>query len=209
MTIIHATGTSESHYRAERATITARVAISSPNRSTSISTATKLHNRIAARGQQLRDSGDATWHAADAISSSARKSYEPGSKSKVIIEHFTSSRVRIKLANLELVGALVTELAELGVETNVEWSLTEAFRRKCEQYARKAAVGEARKIAEDYAEALGESIERVVSISDTPAGFSGSPARFSATNSGEPEVTVAEITVSASVKGEFETTLHG
>lgn len=205
MTLIHATGTSEFHYRAERATITARVGIASPDRSTSISRATELHNQIATRAQQLRDSGDATWHAADAISSVARKSYEPGSKSKVVIEHFTSSRVRIKLSNLELVGPLVSELASIGAETNVDWSLTETFRRKCERHARKAAVGEARRIADDYADALGEGISRVISISDAPPGFGGAQARFAASGANDPEVTIAEITVSASVKGEFTT----
>ena len=66
MTQIHATGTHESHHRAERATVLARVTIASTDRARSISDATALHNWIAARAQQLRDSGDATWHSADA-----------------------------------------------------------------------------------------------------------------------------------------------
>lgn len=208
MTTIHATGTRESHHRAERATVTARVFIVSQDRARSIEGATHLHNRIAARAQQLRDAGDATWHAADPISTWARKSYQEGSKSKVVVEHVTQSRVRIKLANLELVGPLVAELAEAGAETDVSWSLTEAFRRQCERAARKAAVGAAREVAEDYADALGERIVRVVSISDAPEtpSFGGPQARFAAASAGgSAEVTVAEITVSALVQGVFET----
>lgn len=208
MTTIHATGTRESHHRAERATITARVFLVSQDRARSIEEATRLHNRIAARAQQLRDAGDATWHAADPISTWARKSYQEGSKSKVVVEHVTQSRVRIKLANLELVGPLVAELAEAGAETDVSWSLTEAFRRQCERAARKAAVGAAREVAEDYADALGERVVRVVSISDAPdtPSFGGPQARFAAASAGgSAEVTVAEITVSASVQGVFET----
>ena len=207
MTTIHATGTSESHHRAERATVTASVSFVSQDRARSVEGATRVHNWIVARAQQLRDTGDATWHAADPISTWARKSYEEGSNSKVVVEHVTQSRVRIKLANLELVGSLVAELTGFGAETDVSWSLTESFRRQCEQAERKAAVGAAREVAEDYAEALGERIARVVSISDTPGAvsFGGPQARFASAAMGGPaEVTVAEIAVSASVQGVFE-----
>ena len=208
MTQIHATGTHESHYRAERATVSARVSIASTDRARSISDATALHNWIAARAQQLRDSGDATWHSADAPSTSVRKSYQEGKGSKVVIEHVTTSRVRIKLSNLEFVGALVEELSNAGAATDVGWALTEATKRERERQARKAAVGAARAIADDYADALGERVVRVVSISDGPQnfGYAGATMRSaSADFSGESaEVTVAEITVSASVQGVFE-----
>ncbi|HIY66351.1 MAG TPA: SIMPL domain-containing protein [Candidatus Agrococcus pullicola] len=205
MTLIHAVGTSESHYRAERATVTARISISSADRAESIAKATALHNRVAGRAQELRAGGDATWHAADPLSTWARKSFAEGSKSKVIIEHITSSVVRVKLSNLSIVGEIVAELAAAGAETRVDWSLTEDFKRQCERRARTAAVGEARQVADDYAEALGERVERVVSISDAQAGFGGAHPRAGAAGSAEAQVTVAEITVRASVKGEFET----
>lgn len=208
MTEIHATGTNESHYRAERATVTARVSVTSTDRSRSISDATSLHNWIAVRAKQLRESGDATWHAAEAPSTWARKSYQEGKSSKVIIEHVTSSRVLIKLSNLDLVGALVEELSSAGAKTDVSWTLTEATRRSRERQARKAAVGAAREIAADYADALNEKIVRVVSISDGPQnfGFAGGVARSAAASmsSEAAEVSVAEITVSASVQGVFE-----
>ena len=206
MTTIQATGTHESHHRAERATITAHVSIVSVNREQSISSATELHNRIVQRANELRASGDATWHAADPISTFSRKNYDQGKGSKVVIEHVTTSRVRVKLSNLELVSKLVDELSNAGARTNVDWTLTEAFRRECERVARKAAVSAARAVADDYAEALGERIVRVLSISDAPGGFAGGvQARFAADSAGGgAEVTVAEITVSASVQGDFQ-----
>ncbi|MBK0420425.1 SIMPL domain-containing protein [Leucobacter sp. CSA1] len=208
MTTIHATGTSELHLRAERATVSARVSVTSRARSESIAAATRLHNWAVQRAEQLRASGDATWHAADPISTWTNKSYAAGSKKTVVIEYTTSSRVRIKLSNLALVGEFVAELAEAGLSTDVSWALTEASRRECERRARKAAVDEARAVAEDYAEALGERIGTVVSISDSSSGGIQPQARFAsarASDAGAAEVTVAEITVSASVAGRYET----
>lgn len=206
MTTIHASGTSETHVLAERATITALVSVTSRDRSGSIDAATRLHRWLVQRAEQLRGSGDATWHSADAISTYSYKSYAEGKSKQVVFEHRTSSRVRIKLSNLSLVGALVTELAEAGVTTDVDWSLTEASRRVHERRMRKAAVEAAREIAADYADALGQRIASVVSISDTPMGGGTPMAAFarSAADSGAPEVTVAEITVSATVNGVYE-----
>lgn len=206
MTTIHATGTSESHHPAERATITAHVSEVSRDLSTSISLATSIHNRLVHRAQELRGSGDSTWYAADPISTWARKTYEQGSASTIIIEHVTSSRVRVKLSNLQLVSDVVTEFANMGVETNVSWSLTEVSRRSREREARKAAVAAAREVAEDYAEALGKRVVRVVSISDSErSSFDMPMPRMAmAMNAESAEVSIAEITVSATVAGVFE-----
>lgn len=205
MTTIHATGTAETHVLAERATITALVSVTSRDRSGSIDAATRLHNWLVQRAEQLRGSRDATWHSADPITTWSYKSYAEGKPKQIVFEHRTSSRVRVKLSNLSLVGALVTELAEAGVTTDVDWSLTENTRRVYERRMRKAAVESARETANDYAEALGQRIESVVSISDTPVG-GGAPAAFarSAAAAGASEVTVAEITVSATVSGVYE-----
>lgn len=205
MTTIHATGTAETHLLAERATITALVSVTSRDRSGSIDAATRLHNWLVQRAEQLRGSRDATWHSADPITTWSYKSYAEGKPKQIVFEHRTSSRVRVKLSNLSLVGALVTELAEAGVTTDVDWSLTENTRRVYERRMRKAAVESARETANDYAEALGQRIESVVSISDTPVG-GGAPAAFarSAAAAGASEVTVAEITVSATVSGVYE-----
>lgn len=205
---IHATGTSESHIQAERATITSRVSVVSTDRARGIADATALHNWVVQKAQQLRDNGDATWHSADAPSTWARKSYQEGKVKKVVIEHVTTSSVRIKLSNLELVGPLVEELSNAGAETDVSWALTDATKRAHEREARKAAVGAAREVAEDYADALGERIARVVSISDGPqgGGYPGPMMRAASADfsGGRAEVTVGEITVRATVQGVFE-----
>lgn len=205
MTTIHATGTAETHVLAERATITALVSVTSRDRSGSIDAATRLHNWLVQRAEQLRGSRDATWHSADPITTWSYKSYAEGKPKQIVFEHRTSSRVRVKLSNLSLVGALVSELAEAGATTDVDWSLTENTRRVYERRMRKAAVESARETANDYAEALDQRIESVVSISDTPVG-GGAPAAFarSAAAAGASEVTVAEITVSATVSGVYE-----
>lgn len=208
MTTIHATGTSTSSYPAQRATVTAHLSVADRDRPTSVEQGTSLHNRIVARAEGLRESGDASWHSAEPITTWARKSYDEGTRAEVIVEHITSSRVSIKLSNLERVSGLVTELALLGASTSVEWALTATFRRECERDARRAAVGEARIVAEDYAAALGERIDRVVSISDSREGGPGSPmlrmAAMDVSGVVEAEVTVPEISVSATVSGVFE-----
>lgn len=127
----------------------------------------------------------------------------------MIVEHITTSQVRVKLANLERVSDLVTEFAEAGAHTSVDWTLTVNARRAHEKSARKAAVGEAREIAEDYASALGERVVRVVTISDSQQPAFGGPGvrAMSAAAGGvqeTAEVTIPEITVSATVAGEFE-----
>ncbi|MDJ1370776.1 SIMPL domain-containing protein [Gulosibacter molinativorax] len=205
MTEIHATGTAETHHLAERATVQAHTSVASRDRSQSIQTASALHNRIVERAQQLRGAGDATWHAASPISTWTRKTYAEGSRTRVILEHVTTSNVSVKLANLDLVSQLVNELTEAGASTNVTWTLTEQSRRTHERAARKAAVASAREIADDYADALGERVVQVASISDVegrpvaPMGM----MRASAEATETAEVTIQEITVRASVTGVF------
>ena len=207
MTTIHATGSSQTHHLAERATVSARVSIAAPGREESIEGATRLHNLLVARAKQLRENDDATWHSADPISTWARKNYHDGTEANPATEYVTSSRVQVKLSNLDLVSAFVAELALLGAETDVAWSLTETSRRAHERAVRKAAVLAARDVAEDYAEALGERVARVVSVSDSSTVSMPMPGvRMMAAMDAAPsaEVTVAEIAVSATVQGEFE-----
>lgn len=123
------------------------------------------------------------------------------------MEYQTSSTVQIKLANLSLVSSIVTDLAEDGVSTDVEWSLTEVTKRQVEKQARKAAVVEAGNIAQDYADALGQRIVKAVKLSDIATPRKSPSSRFSdelGYFSGSAEVTVAEITVSSTVVGDYK-----
>jgi uncharacterized protein YggE len=63
-------------------------------------------------------------------------------------------------------------------------------------------------IAEDYATALGRRIGTVVSVSDAPSALFSAQPRFAAAGAfgdAPAEVTIAEITVSATVSGVYET----
>lgn len=209
MTTIHATGTSSTKHRAERATISAHISVTEESRSDSITKATNLHNSLLARAKQLAERGEAGRYEADPISTYARNSFGEGSGSgsETRIEYTTSSIVRIELTNLEIVSELVLELAEAGAQTSVSWSLTEASREQHLRTARKAAVTEARSVADDYAQALGETVESVTSISDTREGSFGAAPRFAMADmahGASAEITIAEIEVTASVVGVFE-----
>jgi len=207
MTTITASGTSTSYTPAERATIRARISIESPDRQRSVSISTQLHTALLARAVQLREHGDATWHAAEPLSTAAQLRYPNGTNKPSVTSHLTTSTISVKLANLEIVALIVDEFTRAGAEVTIDWALTEASKREREREARKAAVGDARAVAEDYASALGERITEVVSISDR--GVSGThynaAPRFAAAMSSEApaEVTIKEITVSASVEGIF------
>lgn len=208
MTTIHASGTSTQQVPAELATIHARVSATSTDRSLSIADATRTHNWLVERARTLQESGDAISFGAAPISTWAQKSYAEGSERRVVIDYQTSSRVSIKLTNLNIVSAVVAVIAEAGVETSVDWSLTDESQREREREVRKAAVGEARAVADDYADALGERIVRVVGVSDAPGGSIGPAPRLramAAAYEAAPEVTIAEITVSATVSGVYET----
>ncbi|MGY5764756.1 SIMPL domain-containing protein [Brachybacterium sp. DNPG3] len=212
MTTIQARGEHESHHVAERATITARISIASEDRERSIAEATALHGRIMGIARDLREQGAATWHAGEPIRTYGTRTYREGKSRRVVIEHRTTSAVRVKVSDLEQVSTLVTLLAEMGATTDVDWSLTEASRREHEKAARRSAVRVAREIAGDYAEALGERVGLVVSISDVPGGGAIAPMaasmRMVAGGAGAveaAEVTIAEITVRAEVTGLFET----
>ena len=205
MTIIHATGAAETRHLAERATVRARTSISSADRADSIARATKLHNGIVTRARQLCDEGGAVSFEADPISTWAHRVRDDSTGPAGVIEHTTTSEIRILLQDLDLVSPLISELAAAGAETNVEWSLTDDSRRAHEQAVRKTAVVAARAVADDYAAALGERVIRVESISDS--GMHGPGLRMVAMQSASAhaEVTLPEITVSATVQGSFET----
>lgn len=209
MTIIRATGTSTATYAAELAEIAVSVSVESQDRWRSIATANEAHNAVVARALALRESGDAVWHRADAPTTYSYRTVKPGTEREFIIVYRTSSTVRVRLSNLELVGSFMLELSEAGHGTDVSWSLTDDSRADAERAARRDAVARAGAVADDYAEALGTRIARVVAIDDADAGappIGGHMLRGAAPMSAPvAEVSVPEITVQATVRGEYET----
>lgn len=207
MTAITARGTSTRHYPAERATLGIRIESIESERFDSISGNGEKHNAALNRVRELEDSGDATWTHSDAPVTYERHvkstSSVPGAP-EYVVEYVTSSRVLVKVSNLSLVSGLVREFSFLGT-TSVSWALTEASRTQYESYARRRSVEKARDIAADYAEALQKDIVSVISISDVDQGVSVAGVRggAGASNSAAAEVSIPEITITASVTGEY------
>lgn len=215
MTEITAQGESTRHYAAERATIT----ISSlTEEDTSLplgfgsseTNGQRAHRRATEITRSLVESGDATWEHHDPVSTYTRiiaietpKGEEPRSEKRT----FSRTRSLVKLSNLSVVSRVVTSLQEEGFEAYVSWNLTEVSRKEYESRARRRAVEKSRERASEYADAIGKSVFRVLSISDVvPAEplFSKARSAVAGGAGGAPEITIPEIAVSASIVGVFD-----
>lgn len=203
MTIITTTGKAEAHYVAERATLTLRIEHRATDRNQSITMATAIHNFLLARSEQLHEEGDATWLSSEPLSTYVEKTLAEGSKKTVITEYVTRSVIRVKLSNLGLVADLVDEFSRSGAEVDVDWALTEDSRKRYERRMRKEAVLAAHFRALDYAEALDQKIIETVRISDGSHYGDDYPHLRARFDDGVAKVTIAEITVSAKVSGEY------
>lgn len=201
MTLITVEGLGERHLRAERATLTAQVAIAHRDRAHSIVQGTAAHARIAQHAAQLRDSGAATWHSVDPLATNVRTWTDKDGKKHQ--DHVTNGTVRIKLGRLSIVADAVAELSALGATVSTSWALTEATKRHVTKELRTAAVQDARGKADDFAAALGAQVTGVVRVTEkadyTPQGVRG------AASGQKDELTIPEITVRVNITGEYET----
>ena len=199
MTVITVSGLGESHNRAERATLTAEVAIAHADRAMSIRQGTAVHAQLAEEAARLRASGAATWHSVDVLSTSARVwTDKDGVKHR---DHVTRGTVRVKMSRLAEVADVVAVLSTFGAAVSTSWALTEVTRDGVTRHLRTVAVKDARAKADDFAAALGQTVQRVVAIREDD-GYAPQGARGSG---GAPELTIPEITVRVAVKGDFET----
>lgn len=201
MTVITVDGLGERHLLAERATLTAHVAIAHRDRSDSIKQGIAVHTRIARSVAQLRDSGAATWHSVDPLATNVRTwTDKDGRKHQ---DHVTNGSVRVKLCQLALVADTVAELSALGATVSTSWALTETTKLRVTKELRTAAVQDARAKADDFASALGAAVARVVRVAET--GGYAPPGVRGAAGSQKEELTIPEITVRVGIKGEYET----
>jgi uncharacterized protein YggE len=201
MTSITVEGLGERHLRAERATLTAHVAIAHRDRSESIAQGTAVHSRIAHSAAKLRDSGAATWHSVDPLATNARTwTDKDGRKHQ---DHVTNGSVRVKLGQLALVADAVAELSALGAAVSTSWALTETTKSRVTKELRTAAVRDARAKADDFAAALGAKVADVMRITET-AGYAPQGVRGAAAGQ-KDELTIPEITVRVGITGEYET----
>ncbi|WP_460799525.1 SIMPL domain-containing protein [Microbacterium sp. GXF0217] len=199
MTVITVAGLGESHRMAERATLAAEVAIAHQDRATSIRQGTAVHAQLAEQVVRLRSSGAATWHSVDVLSTSARVwTDKDGAKHR---DHVTRGIVRVKMSRLAEVPDAVAALSALGATVSTTWALTEITRDAVTRHLRTVAVKDARAKADDFAAALGQTVQRVLAIREDE-GYVPQSARGAG---GGPELTIPEITVRVAVKGDFET----
>lgn len=201
MTLITVDGLGERHLLAERATLTARVAMAHASRDRSMELGASTHSQIAERAARLRDSGAATWHSVDVLSTNVRVwTDKDGNKHQ---DHVTDGSVRIKLGRLDLVSDVVAELSALGASVSTAWALTDATRLRTTRELRVFAVRDARAKADDFAVALGTSVSAVATLRESngqvASGARGAPAPA------RDDLTIPEITVRVAVIGEFET----
>lgn len=201
MTTITVDGLGERHIVAERATLTARVAIAHAKRERSMELGAAVHAQIAQRAAGLRGSGAATWHSIDVLTTNVRVwTDKDGNKHQ---DHVTGGNVRIKLARLDLVAEAVADLSAIGATVSTDWALTDATRSRTTRELRVVAVQDARAKADDFAAALSTSVTRVVTLRET--GGPGGPAVRGAAGGARDDLTIPEITVRVAVVGEFET----
>jgi len=201
MTTITVDGLGERHIIAERATLTARVAMAHANRDRSMESGVAVHSQIAERAARLRDAGTATWHSIDVLTTNVRVWTDKDGKKHQ--DHVTSGNVRIKLARLDLVSDVVAELSALGASVSTDWALTDATRLRTTRELRVVAVQDARAKADDFAAALKTTVRNVATLreSNGPAA----PALRGAAGGAREELTIPEITVRVAVVGDFET----
>lgn len=201
MTTITVEGLGERHIIAERATLTARVAVAHANRERSMELGASVHSQLAERAGRLREAEAATWHSIDVLTTNVRVwTDKDGRKHQ---DHVTSGRVRIKLARLDLVSDVVADLSALGATVSTDWSLTDATRLRSTRELRVVAVQDARTKADDFAAALGTSVREVAALRETNGPVV--PALRGAAGGAPEELTIPEITVRVAVVGEFET----
>ncbi|WP_164233643.1 SIMPL domain-containing protein [Microbacterium hydrocarbonoxydans] len=201
MTRISVDGLGERHILAERATLTARVAMAHADRDRSIAAGTALHAKLADRATRLRAGGEATWHSVDVLTTNVRVwTDKDGGKHQ---DHVTSGAVRIKLGRLDLVSDVVAQLSALGAAVSTEWALTETTKTRATRELRAVAVQDARAKADDFAAALGTSVDSVAALRETSGHAAG--GLRGAAGGPKDDLTIPEITVRVSVVGEYET----
>ena len=209
MTLIRTLGTAERHLGAERATLSVHLDVEHDDLDASREALLREHAVVVAEARSLRESGSATWFEAGAPATWSWRKIHPQTGKPLGTRHRTSAVVRVKLADLDLVGALEQQWALRGHTVGVEWTLTEVTRRRVERAVRLDAVAAARDIADDYAAALGATVVRVVRLDDEdergapmPTMRAGATAFSGAQGA---EVSVRELTVRASIRGEYDT----
>ena len=207
MTEIIVSGAAQIRLPADRAVVNVSVAANGPQREEVMRQAAAEHARLVARAVQLVDAGSAAHYVAspiDTYTNSWRD--ERGAQTT---EHHAGVSVSIELSELGLVAELTFELAQSGADARVSWELSDAQRRDAMRALRAEAVADARRTAEDYAVALGDTVGvRLESLRDGQGGYGGPIPIMRAAMAADkaaPEVTAREVEVSVTLEATFVT----
>lgn len=121
--------------------------------------------------------GPVTWYAVDQVRRGSRRPWNDEGKQLPLVYSATVS-IAVKFRDFEQLARWVAWSAAVeGLSIgHIDWALTEARRLEVERKTRQKAVRDARRRAQDYADALELGPVSVREISDTGLGRPGGPA---------------------------------
>ncbi|MET3960299.1 uncharacterized protein YggE [Marmoricola sp. OAE513] len=214
-------GSHTSSYPAERGTVHCEISLQGPDPVEVMRAVTASLRDVVASVQDLHDkrSGPITWYSVDQVSTRAWIPRDRNGNDMAEV-HQSSVSLEVKFSDFDELSSWVTAGSEvLGFSVGwVDWTLTSKKREAVEVKARQRAVRDARKRAQDYADALDLGQVQVRAISDPGLGFpaltQNGPDRHlellgsvggaeDATSSGERVLVPKNIEVGASVDAEF------
>lgn len=155
--------------------------------------------------------GPVTRYAVEQIQKGAHRPYNQDGRQLPPV-HTASASVTATFADFDDLAAWIERVAALdGVAVNhIEWALTDDRRVTVERETRKEAVRDARRRAQDYADALDLGPVRVRTVTDTGLSGPGQPrvlmARAVADSGGPPHIALRpdDVVVEAQVEATFE-----
>jgi uncharacterized protein YggE len=216
-TVITVQGTYDSFHPAERATVTVTVDFEGPERAAVVAGTTQGTSALVAGITARHDPahGPVTWYATDRIQVWANRPFNDKGEQKPLVHHARTT-TRAKFRDFDELARWVERAAAYpGVRIDgIEWALTEQTRQSAVATVRAAAVDEARRKAQTYADALGLAGLRCVAVADPGMlgdhsnGGGGGPvayARAAKADSGAGGLafTPEDIAVSATVDARF------
>ncbi|MEI5672260.1 MULTISPECIES: SIMPL domain-containing protein [unclassified Nocardioides] len=218
-TVITVQGSHDAFHPAERATVTVSVGFEGPERAAVVARTTDGTNKLVA-GIRLRhhpEAGPVTWLATDRLRVWSRRPFNDKGEQKPLVHH-AQTTTRAKFRDFEELARWVEAAATypgVGID-GLEWALTEQTKRGAVQSVRARAVEDARRKAQEYADALDLGPVRCVALADPGMLGDHSSAQSGATGiaysraakAAEPDglsFTPEDIAVSASVDARFVT----
>ncbi len=150
--------------------------------------------------------GPVTHYAVEQIHKGAHRPYNQEGRQLPLV-HTASATLTATFTDFDALAAWIERVAGLdGIGINhIEWALTDEHRQAVERETRQEAVRDARRRAQDYAEALDLGPVQVRTISDT--GLSGPEAKVMMARAvaGPPEITLRpdDVRIEAHVEATF------